>query len=231
MKNDGIGKSVLVPFVKGLINLFCLVSPYHICSRMLWRHHECIPFWYAEAYVVLRLFIVSIAFVLLKNPVSLAYSLFSVVCILMLLDLLAGTARIFFIEREDRKDAEGHFIVVRDVSRWVILVFLNLVEIVLYFSVLYFKLGDGFNKTISDRLTALYQSMLTFTTLGYGEIVPETNTAKLLVMCHLAYFIVFAFLVVPAVFSAVRVKVHTREILGDTRKEEEDTQQPPERDK
>ncbi len=149
----------------------------------------------------------------------------------MLCDLLAGTAKILFIERDDRYDSKGHFLLVRDVSRWVMLVFLNLAEIVLYFGVLYFKLGAGFKDPITDRLTALYQSLLTFANFGYGEIYPVSPSAKVLVMLQLVYFIIFVFLVVPIVFSAVRVKEHTDERLGQIGEEKKGTQQPAQPDK
>ena len=216
MANANTKQSFLVPFVKSVINLFCLVSPYQILARLFWKHHELIPFWYAEAYVLIRLIIVSLGLLLLRETSGIAYSFFSVICILMLLELLAGTAKIFFIEREDRHDPQGSFIIVRDVSRWVILVLLNLVEIVLYFGVLYLKFGAGFDAQITDRLTAIYQSLLTFATLGYGEIHPMTPPAKALVMFQLIYFIIFVFLVVPAVFSVIRVKEHTNQELGQT---------------
>jgi hypothetical protein len=100
---------------------------------------------------------------------------------------------------------------------------MNIAEIALYFGVLYLKVGVGFSDQISDRLTALYQSLLTFTTLGYGEIHPVSQSAKLLVMFQLIYFIIFVLLVVPVVFSAVRVKEHTTEELGQTEREQKST--------
>jgi len=231
MEKDKIKKSFLVPLVKSVVTIFCLISPYQIIARLLWEHHELIPFWYAEAYVLTRLLVVSLAFFLFRDPSGIAYSILSVICILMLCDLLVGTARIFFVEREDRYDAKGHFVLVRDVSRWVILVFMNVAEIALYFGVLYLKVGVGFSDQISDRLTALYQSLLTFTTLGYGEIHPVSQPAKLLVMFQMIYFVIFIFLVVPVVFSAVRVKEHTTEEFGKTEEEQKSTQKPDQPDK
>ncbi len=175
-EEERVKQSFLVPFIKGVIKLLCLISPYQMLSR-LWKHHELIPFWFAEAYVLTRLLSVSLCFLLLNGPTGVAYGGLSIICILMLCDLLAGTSKIIFIEREERTDCKGNYLLVRDVSRWVMLAFLNLAEIVLYFGVLYFRLGNGFDKPITDRLTALYQSLLTFATLGYGEIHPISYTA------------------------------------------------------
>jgi len=228
MTSDNIKQSFIVPFVKGAIGVVCLISPYQILTRLKWKHHELIPFWVVESYILIRMIIASLGFLLLRNPSSLAYNFLSVVCVFMLSDLLAGTAKIFFVEREDRRDPNDlyHFILVRDVSRWVILVFLNLAEIVLYFAVLYLKLGHGFEAPITDRLTAVYQSLLTFTTLGYGEIYPVIPAAKLLVMFHLVYFIIFVLMVASVVFSSVKVKEHTVEELGENEGEKQITQQP-----
>lgn len=205
MANEQIKRSFLVPLVKGIINLLCLISPYQILS-LPFKHPEKIPFWFAEAYVLIRLLVVSLFFWLLDDQSGVAYGLLSIACIFMLSDLLAGTAKIFFIEREERSDWEGHYLLVRDVPRWVMLIFLNLAEIVLYFGVLYYRFGNEFDAIIGDRITAIYQSLLTFATLGYGEIHPVTSPAKILVMFHLVYFIIFVFLVVPVVFSAIRVE-------------------------
>jgi len=224
MDDAEVKKSFLVPFIKATINLTCQISPYQIVSRLIYPHHEEIPFWFLESYILIRLLIVSIWFSLLQDAGSVSCYVLSVICILMLCDLLAGNAKILLIEREERSDEQGHYILVRDVSRWLILVFINLGEIALYFSVLYFWLGDGFCLPIDDRLTALYQSLLTFTTLGYGEISPRSSGAKMLVILNLVYFMIFVFLVVPVVLSVVRAKEHTKETLGKPNRKNDNKQ-------
>lgn len=214
-KEKLFGPSFLVISVKGIIDLCCLFSLYQWFAR-LWPHHEKLPFWFAEVIVVGRLLFVSLCFFLLNSQTGMACSLLSILCIVMLSTLLSGTAKILLLEREERCDQKGDFIYVRDVSRWVILIFLNLAEIVLYFSVLYFRIGDGFCEHITDRLTAIYQSLLTFTSLGYGHIYPTEPIAKILVMFQLIYFIIFVFLVAPVVFSAIRVKQPTIEQFDET---------------
>lgn len=214
-KEKLFGKSFLVISVKGVIDLLCLISLYQLLAK-LWGDHEKLPFWFAEAYVVSRLLFVSLFFFLLDGPTGMAYGFLSLICIYMLFDLLVGTAKILLLEREERCDQNGDFIYVRDVSRWVILIFLNIAEIVLYFGVLYFRIGDGFCEHITDRLTAIYQSLLTFTSLGYGHIYPTEPIAKILVMFQLIYFIIFVFLVAPVVFSAIRVKQPTIEQSDET---------------
>ena len=42
-----------------------------------------------------------------------------------------------------------------------------------------FYLGDEFHPKITDLVTALYYSMVTMSTVGYGDITPQTTEAKL----------------------------------------------------
>jgi hypothetical protein len=80
---------------------------------------------------------------------------------------------------------------------------------VLCFAILFLYSGLQFNPSISDPVTALYQSALTFTTLGYGEITPVSNIAKWIVIFELAFFILFIGLKFPVAISMFRVKQRT----------------------
>jgi len=59
---------------------------------------------------------------------------------------------------------------------------------------------------ICDPLTALYQSFLTFTTLGYGEIHPATGWGRALITVELLFFLIFLGLRLPLAVSVMRVK-------------------------
>jgi hypothetical protein len=130
-----------------------------------------------------------------------------VVAVFRLVDVLLGSVNLIFIEREEREDDMGYYILARNLNRWIILVLINFAEIVVAFAILYLRIGAQFSGCgIADGTTAVYQSMLTLTTLGYGELHPTTNVARLHVIGQLSYFVVFVLLVAPVVFSAVRTR-------------------------
>ncbi|MGH8117694.1 MAG: voltage-gated potassium channel protein [Rhodanobacteraceae bacterium] len=58
----------------------------------------------------------------------------------------------------------------------------SLVMVVLYAVFGAFYLGAEFNPKITDLVTALYFSMVTMSTVGYGDITPRTTEAKLFVV-------------------------------------------------
>lgn len=69
------------------------------------------------------------------------------------------------------------------------------IKLILIFAVIYKLLPKGsFNKEIGT-FDCLYFSTVTHTTLGYGDIYPVTNTAKLL--CSIQSFLIY-FLVTEA---------------------------------
>lgn len=122
---------------------------------------------------------------------------------------------IIFIQREHRLDTHGHYILVRHVGRWIVMIFFNIFEIILYFSVLFMFFRGDFQEEIVDKVTAFYQSILTATTLGYGEIHPISRISKILVIFQLFYFIIFILMVLPVVLSAIRAKEVTNEGFGE----------------
>ncbi len=50
-------------------------------------------------------------------------------------------------------------------------------------------------------MTAFYVSMVTMTTLGYGDITSITETTQLLVVAQLTYFLFFFVMVLPIILS------------------------------
>jgi Ion channel len=79
----------------------------------------------------------------------------------------------------------------------------NAFEIVNCFAVLILRFGHEWEPDITNPITALYQSTLTFITLGYGEIHPETGcvVSQLLVIAELWSFVFFLVLIGPQVFA------------------------------
>lgn len=79
---------------------------------------------------------------------------------------------------------------------FIFLIILNLF-LIAFFAVIYYELGqyypDSFameNPEQMDFWTALYFSTITQSTVGYGDITPKSNIARLTVMLQALVFIV-----------------------------------------
>ncbi len=123
-----------------------------------------------------------------------------------LVDVLSVTLRDIVVSPRLHRDKEGGYIQVRDRLRWLLMIPLNLVQVVVCFAILFMYYGDQFAPHIEEPLTALYQSALTFTTLGYGDIRPACGGGRVIVCLELAFFLVFVAIKLPVAISVVRVK-------------------------
>ena len=97
-------------------------------------------------------------------------------------------------------------IAIRSGPRWMVLALLGAVQVATCFAVILLKWGHDFKPPISDPTTALYQSAVTFTTLGYGEITPATQTGKIIVLSELCFFFVVFAARLPLAVSVLRVR-------------------------
>jgi len=77
-------------------------------------------------------------------------------------------------------------------GRSFLLLFINYIEVNLAFALIYLCLGGI--RGISNFFDAIYFSFVSFTTLGYGDMHPETWETKLAVILQLMVMILFAFL-------------------------------------
>jgi voltage-gated potassium channel Kch len=106
---------------------------------------------------------------------------------------------------------------VRGDRRLVLLALHNYFEVVVWFAGAYAALRQLFGKTsavLSTPIGALYYSMVTMTTLGYGEITPANDSGRALVVAHL-FVAVFITLIILARFLAFLPVPRT---LDDTEK-------------
>lgn len=98
------------------------------------------------------------------------------------------------------------YIPVGNARSWAVMTFVMYVNAALCFATFTLVHGEAWVPRIADSTTALYQTLVTITTLGYGDIRPATDLAKWLVVAQLVYFMLFAFLVFPIALSAFRTQ-------------------------
>ncbi len=169
-------------------------------SYLKWRGRYS-PLWLVEVWVIILLVLQTFTLVYGKS------SLFSmVVAIYGLVDVLGATLRDVVVALQIHSDSKGGYILVRDRLRWLLFVPLNVAEVILCFAILFLYYGNAFNPQICDPLTALYQSALTFTTLGYGDFTPTDRAGQIIVSLELAFFIVFLAAKLPIAISVIRIK-------------------------
>jgi hypothetical protein len=115
-------------------------------------------------------------------------------------------------------------------SRWryMLHTILTAAQVVLGFAVLFrhygqqfvYDVGNGATSGIEDGLTALYQSFLTLTTLGYGEIHPDPGCweGKAIVVWELALFIILLVVRMPMAIGLSYVKPEDETDMEDWEK-------------
>jgi hypothetical protein len=81
----------------------------------------------------------------------------------------------------------------RSYKRSMLLLFFNYIEIVFSFGVLY-SCGDNMNKPFTNWFDSVYFSMVTSSSVGFGDYVPVTTYAKILVSIQALFFLSFVVL-------------------------------------
>ncbi len=81
----------------------------------------------------------------------------------------------------------------RSYKRSMLMLFFNYLEIVFSFGVLY-SCGDNMNKPFANWFDPIYFSMVTSSSIGFGDFVPVTTYAKVLVSIQALFFLSFVVL-------------------------------------
>jgi hypothetical protein len=169
-----------------------------------------IPMIGVEIYVLLLLFI-EICSLLIQDR-SLV---FIILALYGLIDILVATLRDVILSPAINKEKSGEpFISIRNPERWFLMTLINISQTIVCFSILIFQIGshypDGscnFNIEIENSLSALYYSMVTFCTVGYGDIYPVQPLGKYIVIAELAFFVLLFLLKLPIALSLFKVKL------------------------
>ncbi len=125
----------------------------------------------------------------------------------VLFDSVGGTLR-DIIESPalnlDPKD--GPVISIGNPSRWLLATLLNVILVILSFSILFLYYGNQFEPKVTDSVTALYMSIQTLTTLGYGDIFPVCSIGKKLVFCEILFSLFILTIKIPIAVSVIKSK-------------------------
>lgn len=88
--------------------------------------------------------------------------------------------------------------------RILVLSIMNYIEILLWFAIFYRYLRIDFydtNKVLSTAIGSLYYSMVTISTLGYGEIYPISSLGRVVVTAQIAIGIFLLVLILSRIIS------------------------------
>jgi hypothetical protein len=97
---------------------------------------------------------------------------------------------------------------IRGRKRWMLATLPTVAHVVLAFAILFLWLGEHFEPAITDWLSALYQSVITFSTVGYGDYHPAHGSpwGKVIVICEQSLFLLLVVIRVPMAVSMLRMR-------------------------
>jgi len=174
----------LSPLERSVMTLLIAIrslSLVHLCK--LATHYRIASF-ISEFYVILRFAILTLVFMIHSYiPEWLCYSL----AIYCLIDGINYRLCIIFVDRYGKSWG------LRSLNRSLMLLLINYCELIVGFALLYLvSAAVGFSESspISTHLEAMYFSIVTITTLGYGDIKPINSLGRwlclleVLVLCR-----------------------------------------------
>ena len=93
-----------------------------------------------------------------------------------------------------------------NLRRTLLIAFMNCIEIILGFSIIYFQYGDiaqnNCQHKLSTSVDALYFSVVTIMTVGYGDFAPCSEIGRVLVIGEISTSFVFVIVTAPLLLSA-----------------------------
>lgn len=193
--------SIILLAARLINNILTAVSPItwlrsgYACFGKEWKP------WFVEVWV---LFLIAGLFIclLLGGPGDI---LIWWVAFYILIDALGATVRDIVAPLHHR-DNQGGYILVYDAVRWLLMAAINVAQVILCFAVFALHYGHQFAPAVLDPISAVYFSAVSFLTLGYGDIVPNSPQTKMLVFWELLTFLIFLVVKLPIAVSVVRVK-------------------------
>lgn len=168
-----------------LFRLFLISSKFLFPSLYLEHFFGRISFTAKKAWIeIFVLFKTFFPFAVLVNGLS-THPLFFFLTVYLLVETFIVIFNRIFVS--EHYEGEGY-------KRSLLLLFFNFMEVVLSFAVIY-SAGQYLNRPLTDHVDALYFSMMTEATVGYGDIHPVNSSGKLIVMgqalTSLAFLVLF----------------------------------------
>lgn len=194
-------ESIIVLLFALITSLTNIVSVLPVIDWLVTEKLKKRQLWIREIYVLV-IIIIPVFILFLGNPKRISSLILAHTC---LLNVLSATLRDIFVSPMWHWNKEGGYIYIRSRIRWLLVVPIHACVIVTCFALIYFFYGNQFSPEINDAWTAIYQSALTFTTLGYGDIQPTCILARKMVIYELFYFFIFIGIKLPIAVSVIRV--------------------------
>jgi hypothetical protein len=187
-------------------NIWVLLSPLSWLRH--YRSRKCSPWhnWFVELWLLFLIACLCYALQQKFCPPALAYG----ISVYVLFDSVGVTFRDVVVSPIQNIDDKGSFISIDSPSRWLLTSLINVFMVVAAFAILFLEYGIQFQPRIVDTMTALYFSVVTFTTLGYGDIHPLCATGKGLVIVELSYFLFFLAVKLPIAVSVIRIETRDK---------------------
>jgi hypothetical protein len=194
----------------GVINKNQKIEPY---EPRLWNEfYVTVSF----AFQVYNLVVLLPQLIATENRGFRLYFLAIFVPIYRILEILKTTAAIIVVDRElqffseegENKKIGSYYTLVGYLNSWLIMIVIKWFDMIVCFSVLAFFFGDEWSTKIKKPLDALYATMITMMTLGYGDYYPVDESTKMLVISELFCFVAYVLLILPVVAGSFK----TREI-------------------
>jgi|GEM_PF-3493807 len=153
---------------------------------------------FIDIYVLLWVIALTIFLCFANQIAETARLIICVVVVYRILDILSTHFCILLIDSQKSNWAPGSF------NRSLLLILLNFYEIVVVYGFLYLSIGNIVNtqnEKLITPISAFYFSLVTLTTLGFGDFVPKSDSSRFIVMLEVFTGIIFLLIVIPSIIS------------------------------
>lgn len=171
--------------------VFALFSAANLCpKRWRWAHE------FMDLYVLVWAALLSLIFFSTLIPWSVAIFLAAY----RVFDILTYRVYFLLVKSQEKPWESDRF------RRSLAIVLVNFYELVLAFAILYLRThsiasAGSLGSPVVSRSIAFYFSLVTMTTVGYGDYVPASALGRLLVVAQLSSVVVLLIFLLPALVS------------------------------